>query len=61
MAIKTALAIVTALAIGTNMAGNIVGVSIINTQPKGSVRLPVKKDGSTCGLLKWSDKSVGID
>ena len=48
MAIETALAIVTALAIETNMAGNIVGASIIKTQPKRSVRLPVKKYESTC-------------
>ena len=61
MAIETALAIVTALAIETNMAGNIVGVSIINTQPKRFVQLPVKKDGSTCRWLRWSDKSFGIN
>ena len=35
MAIETDMAIVTVLAIETNVAGNIVGASIIDTQPKG--------------------------
>ena len=32
-----------------------------DAQPKRSVRLPVKKNGSICGWLRWSDKSVGIN
>ena len=35
MAIETDMAIVTVLTIETDMAENIVGVFIINTQPKG--------------------------
>ena len=35
MAIMTDMAIVTILAIKTNVAENIVGASIIDTQPKG--------------------------
>ena len=35
MAIETDMVIVTVLAIKTDVAGNIVGASIIDTQPKG--------------------------
>ena len=43
------MALETALAIKTNMAG-----TILYNRHKRPVRLPVKKDGSTCGSLGWS-------
>ena len=59
--VKLVIAILTVLAIEADMAIIRLLRLLINTQPKGSVRLPVKKDGSTCGRLGWSDENDGID
>lgn len=47
LAIEINIAIVTALDMKTDMAGNILRASIIDTQPKKSVQLPVEKGKST--------------
>ena len=39
----------------------VIKASIMDTQPKRSVWLSIKKDGSTYGWLGWSDKPIGID
>ena len=59
--VKLVMAILTVLAIEADMAIVRLLRLLTDTQPKGSVRLPVEKDGSTCGRLGWSDEPVGIN